>query len=85
MRAQLVRIGNSRGVRLPQRLLSLYKLKEGDEFELEERKDGILLRPEKAVTEKISWEASYAEMVAESAEGTEWADWDVTASDGLHD
>jgi len=43
------------------------------------------LRPEKAITEKISWEASYAEMVVESAKDAEWADWDVTANDGLHD
>jgi len=70
---------------LPQRLLALYKMQEGDEFELEERKDGILLRPENSVGEKISWEAAYAEMLAESAEGAEWAEWDTTASDGLHD
>ncbi len=77
MRTQLVRIGNSRGVRLPQNLLSLYRLKEGDEFELEERQEGILLRPARSDREKLSWEASYAEMAAEPEEAAEWADWDL--------
>ncbi len=85
MHAQLVRIGNSRGIRLPQKLLSLYGIKDGDRFTIEERQGGILLRPEKAQPEKIAWEAAYAEMVAEPTEGDEWTVWDAVSSDGVVD
>ncbi len=85
MKVQLVRIGNSRGVRLPQKLLSLYQMKEGDELELDERRDGIFLRPAKAETEKISWEESYREIAAEAAERAEWSDWDAVPSGGQDD
>ena len=85
MKAQLVKIGNSRGVRLPQKLLWLYKMKEGDELELDERRDGILIRPAKAEAEKISWEESYVEMAAEAAERSEWSDWDAVPSGGQDD
>lgn len=84
MKAQLVKIGNSRGIRLPQKLLSLYKIDEGDELELEERRDGILVRPGRADSMKLSFEASYREMVAEPAELDEWSDWDSVAGDGLY-
>lgn len=85
MRAQLVKIGNSRGIRLPQRLLALYCIKEGDEFELEERKDGILLRPDRSGDGKLAWEAAYAEMAAENAENDEWGEWDGATADGIRD
>jgi antitoxin component of MazEF toxin-antitoxin module len=84
MKAQLVKIGNSRGIRLPQKLLTLYRINEGDELELEERRDGILLRPGRADSMKLSFEASYREMIAEPAEHDEWSDWDSVSGDGLH-
>ncbi|HEY9595592.1 MAG TPA: hypothetical protein VHE79_14025, partial [Spirochaetia bacterium] len=61
-----------------------YGLDEGGGFELEERREGILLRPERTKDEKLSWEAAYAEMVAEASEADEWVDWDATTSDGDH-
>ena len=85
MKARLIKIGNSRGIRLPRSLLSLYRMGDGDGFAIEQRPDGILLRPERLDSEKLSWEASYAEMAAEAAEADEWAAWDALSGDGVHD
>jgi antitoxin MazE len=82
MKAILVRIGNSRGIRLPRRLLAMYGIKEKDELELEERAEGILIRPAQKVDSKLSWDASYREMASESAENEEWSEWDMTIADG---
>ncbi len=84
MQARLIRIGNSRGIRLPRALLSLYRIGDGDGFAIEQRPEGILLRPERRDPEKTSWEESYAEMAAEPAEADEWAEWDVLSGDGVH-
>jgi hypothetical protein len=47
---------------------------------MEERSDGILLRPVGPSVEKLSWEATAGEMaIAEE----DWSDWDATAGDGL--
>jgi antitoxin MazE len=83
MIAELIRIGNSKGIRLPRRILELYSLAEGDEIELEERRDGILLKPRSREDRKLGWEDAYVEMARESAERDEWSDWDQTAGDGL--
>jgi antitoxin MazE len=85
MKVELVRIGNSRGLRLPRKLLELYGIAEGDRLELEERRDGILIRPCAEPSGKIPWEAAYREMAEEAAESAEWAEWDVVCSDGLDD
>ncbi|OHE61811.1 MAG: hypothetical protein A2Z99_02425 [Treponema sp. GWB1_62_6] len=60
-------------------------MKEGDELELDERRDGILIRSGKSESVKISWEESYGEMVAEAAERDEWSDWDAVPSGGQDD
>lgn len=83
MKARLVRIGNSRGVRIPQDLLRLYELREGAELQLEEHRDGILLRPVGGSAGKLPWAAAYREMAAEAAEASEWAEWDAAAGDAL--
>ncbi len=75
---KVVRIGNSRGVRLPARLLGRYRI--GDELTVEERQEGILLRPAGASVAKLSWEETAREM-ARAAE--DWGDWDSVASDAL--
>lgn len=85
MKAQLVRIGNSRGVRLPQKLLELYHIGEGDEIDLKETAEGILLVPLVDTSAKLSWTDAYREMAEEAAEAEEWKDWDIAAGDGLHD
>ena len=85
MKANIIRIGNSRGLRLPYQLLELYRLKEGDELELEERPEGIMLRPQKPLDKKLSWEDAYREMALEVAEQAEWSDWDSLRSEALND
>jgi antitoxin MazE len=83
MTAELIRIGNSRGLRLPRRLLELYNLAEGDELELEERRDGIVLKPKARTERKLGWEAAYVEMAEEAADRAEWSDWDTAVGDGM--
>ena len=83
MRTTLIRIGNSRGVRLPRRLLAIYGISENDELELEERAEGILIRPAAKASTKLPWEAAYREMAAQAEEAEEWSDWEAAISDGL--
>jgi len=77
---KVARIGNSRGVRLPAATLERYRI--GDTVVMEERSDGILLRPCGRVEQKLSWDET-AEAMA--ASGEDWLEWDALASDGLDD
>jgi len=83
MRTTLIRIGNSRGLRLPKKLLSLYGIRENDPLELEERAEGILIRPAGTANNKLSLEEAYREMAAEAEEASEWSEWDATTADGI--
>ena len=47
---------------------------------MEERSDGILLRPPGSVSPKLSWEETAREMATEAED---WGAWDVTVADGL--
>ena len=80
MRLKVARIGNSRGVRLPAASLRRYRI--GETVVMEERSDGILLRPAGPVVEKLSWEDTAREMAASRED---WSAWDTVAADGLHD
>ena len=73
---KVVRIGNSRGVRLPKAVLDKYAIK--GELVLEERTEGLLLRnkPDK----RQSWEDTFKEMAKERED---WSDLDATMADGL--
>ena len=75
---KVARIGNSRGVRLPAATLHRYQI--GDSVVMEERIDGILLRPSGPATPRLSWEETAREM-ADAPE--DWSNWDATLSDGL--
>ena len=75
---KIVPIGNSKGVRLPKKLLDRYAIK--DQVVLEQREEGILLRSKQ--DKRLSWEDTYKEM-AEKHE--DWSDLDVTLDDGLKD
>jgi antitoxin component of MazEF toxin-antitoxin module len=75
---KVTRIGNSRGVRLPIESLRRYRI--GESVLMEERSEGILLRPAGPVQEKLSWEET-AQAMAHSQE--DWSEWDATLSDGL--
>jgi mRNA interferase MazF len=79
-RLKVARIGNSRGVRLPAAALRRYRIRES--VLMEERSDGILLRPTGPAVEKLSWEETAREM-AQSHE--DWSLWQATVADGLDD
>jgi antitoxin component of MazEF toxin-antitoxin module len=75
---KVARIGNSRGVRLPAQTLARYRI--GDSVVMEERAEGILLRPRRTAGPKLSWEDT-ARQMADSTE--DWSDMDIALDDGL--
>ena len=75
---KVARIGNSRGVRLPASSLKRYSV--GAELVMEERAEGILLRPKGPGVEKLSWEETAREM---AGGGEDWSEWDALDGDGL--
>lgn len=77
MDAKLVRIGNSKGIRLPKNLIERYRL--GEELTIEEVPDGILIKS-KNPAEKLSWEQTFKQMAKEKEN---WSDFDIAASDGI--
>ena len=77
-RLKVARIGNSRGVRIPAQTLERYRIRES--VVMEERSDGILLRPVGDTTPKLSWEETAGEMAAASED---WSAWEMTDVDGL--
>ena len=77
---KITRIGNSRGIRLPAATIKRYGL--GTTVVMEERSDGIFLRPTGPAIEKLSWDDTAREM---AAEGENWSDWDSVTGDGLSD
>lgn len=77
---KVARIGNSRGVRIPATTLERYHI--GLTVIMEERTDGILLRPAGNVDAKLSWEDTAQAM---SLEPEDWSAGDATAADGLDD
>jgi antitoxin component of MazEF toxin-antitoxin module len=85
MTVRLVRIGNSRGIRLPHELLRLYRLREGAELEIEKRREGLFVRVRNPAAGCSSWEAAYRECSAEAAEQAEWSAWDAISGDGVED
>jgi antitoxin component of MazEF toxin-antitoxin module len=78
MDLKITRIGNSRGVRLPAATLRRFRL--GETVVMEERSDGILLRPPGPVVAKLSWQETARAM---GASGEEWQAWDRATADGL--
>lgn len=78
VKLKVARIGNSRGVRLPAAVLRRYRI--GDVVLMEERSDGILLRPSGSAVPKLSWEETAREMAASTED---WAEWDAARGDGL--
>ena len=73
---KVVRIGNSRGVRLPKAVLERYEI--GDALVLEAREEGLLLRGRK--DKRLSWEETYR---AAAREKEDWSDLDATLADGI--
>ncbi|MCP4577235.1 MAG: AbrB/MazE/SpoVT family DNA-binding domain-containing protein [Deltaproteobacteria bacterium] len=75
---KLVRIGNSKGVRIPKALLQKYGF--SNILLLEETDRGLLLR--KKDDRKLSWEDTYKAMANEKED---WDDLDAALLDGLED
>lgn len=71
---KVVRIGNSRGVRIPRELLSKYRIEEA--VVVEERSDGLLLHG--TDDRRLSWEDTYRQAAKE-----DWRDFESTLGDGL--
>lgn len=74
---KVTRIGNSRGIRIPAATLERYQV--GERLVMEERSDGILLRPPCEAAPKLSWLETAREMAA----AEDWREWDDTVADGL--
>ena len=77
---KVAKIGNSRGIRIPAVTLERYEV--GDTIIMEERPEGILLRPELPTVEKLSWTDTALQM---SAESEHWEEWETTLSDGIEE
>ncbi len=73
---KVVRIGNSRGVRLPKAVLERYEIK--DALVLEAREEGLLLRGKK--DKRMTWEETYRDMARVRED---WSDLDGTVADGI--
>jgi antitoxin MazE len=73
---KVVRIGNSRGVRLPKQVLARYRIREA--VVLEVREEGLLLRGKG--DGRWSWEETYR---AAARERENWKDLEGTLADGL--
>ena len=58
MKAALIRIGNSRGIRIPKVLLEQYRF--DDEVELEPRQDHLVIRP--ATPARTGWDEAFRRM-----------------------
>ena len=73
---KLIKIGNSKGIRLPKAILQKYGF--SDYLLLDETDQGLLLRKKEG--DKLSWEHTYKQMAKEEEN---WDDFDVTLLDGL--
>ena len=73
---KVVRIGNSRGVRLPKAVLDRYAIR--DAVVVEQREEGLLLRS--TGDRRLSWDETFKAM-AHARE--DWSDLDGTLHDGL--
>jgi antitoxin MazE len=77
MHTKLITIGNSKGIRLPKKLIEKYHLH--DSLNLEEKKEGILIKAD-IPENKLTWEETYREMARENED---WSDMDALAGDGV--
>ena len=78
MQSKLIEIGNSKGIRLPKRLIEKYHLNE--KLTLEETNKGILIKAD-IPDNKLSWDETYREM---EEENEDWSEFDIIAADGFY-
>ncbi len=72
---KIVKIGNSKGIRLPKGLLEKYGFNET--VLVEEIENGLFLKSDDT---KLSWKDTFKEM---SQGNEDWSDFEVTLSDGI--
>ncbi len=77
MQAKLISIGNSKGIRLPKKIIEKYHLH--DTLNLEEKENGILIKSD-IPENKLTWEETFREIAAEQED---WSDLDILAGDGV--
>lgn len=77
---KITRIGNSRGIRIPAETLRRYAI--GDAVIMEERSDGIFLRPVAGAPEKLSWAETASEMAVADED---WSEWSALDTEGMDD
>ena len=73
MEAKIVRIGNSKGIRLPRRILARYGFE--DKVTLRELDNGLLI--EKEDSEKLSWAETYRAISENDEDWSDWAELDL--------
>jgi antitoxin component of MazEF toxin-antitoxin module len=75
----LIRIGNSRGIRLPAPWIKKFALEDG--ILLEDRGDAVLLKPRRRKSPPtLSWSETAREMAASDEN---WTPWNLASNDGL--
>lgn len=79
IKTRIIRIGNSRGIRIPKILLEQAHLSEDEEVELELKQNQIIVRPTREM--RHGWESAFKVMVehdnenlldGEELKATEW-------------
>jgi len=78
MEAKVIKIGNSKGIRIPKKLIEKYHIQ--NYLELIENDTGILVTPKRENDSKLSWDDTYKEMAGEHED---WSDFDSVVFDGL--
>ena len=73
METKIVRVGNSKGIRLPKRLLVKYGL--GESVIITELGNGILI--EGKDDNRPSWEDTYKEIASSDEDWSDWAELDI--------
>ena len=73
MEVKIVQIGNSKGVRLPKRLLVKYGF--GETVVMKELDNGVLI--ERDGEKKLSWAETYQAMSQADEDWSDWAELDV--------
>jgi antitoxin MazE len=78
MRAKIIRIGNSRGIRLPKPILEASGITDEVDLKVEEGRV-ILMRPQKHARE------GWAESIATIGPDEDWSDWDNLSGEALEE
>ncbi len=76
MEAKIVQIGNSKGIRLPKRLIAKYGLSEA--VDIKEVNGGLFIAP--TGSQQLSWEETYKAM---SKTDEDWSSWVEVDLEGL--